>query len=141
MLFALRGLSSTSSYDGARRPVVKHVERIGFVRLREDPPNEIVIGVVGRFWTPKGDLRSVEPEAFAAFRESGYAKAVWNFKIASVGGGMVRVSTETRVCCLDAASRRKFKLYWMVVGPFSGVIRKEMLREIRGRAEAANVLT
>jgi hypothetical protein len=139
MLFAMRGLSSASSREHTPRPVVTTVERIGFIRLREDPPHEIVIGVVGRFWTPKGDLRSIEPEAFASFEEPGYAKAAWNFSISPAGDGTVRVSTETRVQGLDAASRRKFRLYWMVVGPFSGVIRKEMLREIRGRAEAALV--
>lgn len=137
MLFAMRGLSSSGGPQATKpRPVVKVVERLGFVRLVENPPHEIIIGVVGRFWTPTGDLRDVEPGAFAGFDESGYAKAVWNFRIAPASADCVRVSTETRIRCLDRGSRRKFRLYWMVIGPFSGLIRKEMLREIRGRAES-----
>jgi hypothetical protein len=140
MLFAMRGLKSAQAAGtGGRapRPVVAAFERLGFVRLFEDPPHEIVIGVVGRFWTSTGELRDIGRDGFASFDEAGYAKACWNFQIEPAGHDRVRVSTETRIRCLDRTSRRKFRLYWMVIGPFSGVIRKEMLREIRGRAESA----
>jgi len=46
------------------------------------------------------------------------------------------LSTETRVTCGDAASRRKFLLYWSVIRPFSGLIRILLLRALRDAAEA-----
>jgi hypothetical protein len=39
------------------------------------------------------------------------------------------------VLALGNSARRKFRAYWLVVGPFSGLIRKEMLREVKRQAE------
>jgi hypothetical protein len=44
------------------------------------------------------------------------------------------LSTETRVHLTDPRSRVWFKLYWLVVGPFSGLIRNAWLRAIARRA-------
>jgi len=49
----------------------------------------------------------------------------------------VRGRHEIRIACPDPRSRRKFALYWRLVGPFSGLIRKRMLEIVRDRAEAA----
>ena len=46
------------------------------------------------------------------------------------------MSTETRVLCADAAALRSFRRYWLVVGPFSGLIRILMLRAIAATAIA-----
>jgi hypothetical protein len=35
---------------------------------------------------------------------------------------------ETRVALTDAASLRRFRRYWMVIGPFSGLLRRVALR-------------
>ncbi len=59
----------------------------------------------------------------------GYAKAVWDFRLTPEAGG-TRLSTETRINCTDAASRRRFRLYWRIVGPFSGLIRIALLRAV-----------
>jgi hypothetical protein len=64
----------------------------------------------------------------------GYAKAVWNFFI-SPADGSSRLSTETRVQTFGRAATVKFRLYWLVVEPFSGLIRKAMLREVKRIAE------
>jgi hypothetical protein len=45
------------------------------------------------------------------------------------------LATETRVLCLDDSSRRKFKLYWTLIAPFSGLIRNEALRVVKRAAE------
>jgi hypothetical protein len=45
-----------------------------------------------------------------------------------------RLYTETRVRCLGASSRRWFRLYWLVIRPFSGLLRRSMLRGIRTEA-------
>jgi hypothetical protein len=47
------------------------------------------------------------------------------------------LATETRVHVPDPVSRRKFVRYWRVVRPFSGLIRSQVLRAAKRRAEAA----
>ena len=108
-----------------------------FVLLAEEPGRELLIGLAGRFWTPTGDLQRLDPASFAAFDRPGYAKAVWSFSVAPRPDGAVELATETRVLCLDAESRRRFLRYWRVVGPFSGLVRREALRLVRARAERA----
>jgi hypothetical protein len=107
----------------------------GFVLLGERPDEELVLGLVGRFWTSRGDIQRIPAARFPTFAEPGYAKAVWNFALHPVTDDAVRLSTETRVQCLDAASRRSFRRYWLLVGPWSGLIRREMLWAIKCAVE------
>ena len=67
------------------------------------------------------------------FEQSGTARAAFNFLIVAEGGG-VKVSTETRIACADDGARRRFGPYWFFVRPFSGLIRRIWLREIRRQA-------
>jgi hypothetical protein len=90
---------------------------------------------VGRFWLPAGQLIAVAPEDFNAAEPAGCAKAAWDFVIEETRPGRVRLSTETRVRCMDARSRKRFMLYWRMIGPFSAWIRREMLRGIKARVE------
>jgi hypothetical protein len=46
-----------------------------------------------------------------------------------------RLSTETRVQATDAMSRRQFLRYWRIIGPFSGLVRRDLLRRIKREAE------
>jgi hypothetical protein len=107
----------------------------GFVPLRE-APDELVFGVVGRFWQADGSLRRIAPSEFQGFAEPGWAKAAFNFAIGSVDGQTV-VTTETRVATTDAKARRSFGRYWRIVEPGSALIRVAWLRAIRRRAERA----
>jgi hypothetical protein len=125
-LFALRGLpASAMTWQG--------LERLRFIRLAEEPPRELLLGIVGRFWTPSGHLQRLTPEEFAAFDRPRFAKAVWNFRVEERGDGLVELSTETRVRCTSGGAL--FGLYWFFVGPFSGWVRREMLRLIKEEAE------
>ncbi len=110
---------------------------VGFVILGEDPGREVVLGTIGRFWRPSGDMRPFAPPDFASFAEPGWAKAAWNFRVELAPNGGATISTETRVLCSDPRSRRTFGRYWRIVRPFSGLIRIEMLRAIRREAERA----
>lgn len=140
-LFALRSLPGIfSRRSAARRGLGLDIEgllRTGFVILAEAPGDEIVLGLVGRFWTPSGGIVRVDPAEFAGFDRPGYAVAAWNFTLHCPAAGPVRLATETRVRLTDASSRRRFRAYWALVGPFSGLIRREMLRTIRNAAETA----
>ena len=128
-LFRLRGLPVPEALrlDG--------LLRAGFVLLGEDPGRELVLGVVGRFWSITGGLQRVHSGGFRGFDRPGTAKAVWNFRVDPQSGGSSLLSTETRVLCLDDRSRRRFRWYWSLVGPFSGLIRREALRLAKRRAE------
>src|SRR5436189_73997 len=123
-----------------RRPAQVHrltLDRLvagGFLRLGEREGREVALGLVGRFWMPSGGRVKVRPDAFGDFGESGNAKVVWTFAVEPLGTGTTRLVTETRVQCLDAASRRRFRLYWLVVRPFSGLIRHAMLGAVAREA-------
>jgi hypothetical protein len=127
-LYRLRGLPASSlNLDG--------MLKWGFVLLADESGREIVFGLIGRFWTLSAHIQSTNADAFVDFHQPGYAKAVGNIAFLPQGSGIVRVTTETRVYCLDGISQRNFRMYWLLIGPFSGVIRKEWLRLIKQEAE------
>jgi hypothetical protein len=128
LLFRLRGLPSAAlDLDG--------LCALGFSILAERPGRELVLGLVGQFWTRDGGVLAVTRSGFGEFRQPGYALAAWNFHVSGHPRGGTSLSTETRVHCTDAASRFSFRLYWLLVRPFSGLIRRVMLREIKRQAE------
>ena len=118
VLLFLRGL-------GRKRKTfsLESVMRQGFVLLADDPPREVVLGIEGPFWKPGCKLGHPD---FSKPVPPGVARGIWNFAIAGDG----TVSTETRVLCADDA-RWKFRAYWFFVRPFSGLIRRIILRSIR----------
>lgn len=126
-LFWLRGLRT-------EKITLRNMRESRFEKLAETPNRELLLGIAGKFWMPSGEMRKIDSETFRSFNEPGFAKAVWNFAVEENRGSTV-LSTETRVKCLDADSRRSFGFYWTVIRPFSGLIRMEMLRLIKQRAE------
>ena len=66
---------------------------------------------------------------FAEFATPGWAKIVANFRV-SEG----ELTTETRVLLTDERSRRAFGRYWLLIRPFSGLIRRRWLAAIVRRA-------
>jgi hypothetical protein len=127
-LFRLRGMN-------AEDLTVKALRRSRFETLGESPDKELVLGLVGKFWTIAGGLKKIDAESFKKFDTPGYAKAVWNFSLAADGCN-TRLTTETRIKCLDEESRKRFGFYWTFIQPFSGLIRLEILKLIKRRAEA-----
>lgn len=107
----------------------------GFLEIARVPEQEIVLAIVGRFWRPDAPvLRDWKPEEFSAIAPQGMAKAGWNFYLVPAEGA-TELSTETRVQCCGQSARFKFRLYWTLIGFFSGWIRKEMLRMIKRSSE------
>ena len=110
-------------------------ERAGFRIVAERPPEELVIGLLGRFWTPRGALcAEIDAESFRSGPPSGQALAGWNFTVVPASDGLCELRTETRVWCAPDAKRR-FMAYWMIIRPGSGLIRRGMLQAIRRQAE------
>lgn len=138
-LFWLRGLASESARaEGSKDFNVRDMTKSNFVVLGEKPDEEILLGLVGKFWTLSGDLQNVKAEEFLAFDKKGYAKAAWNFTLSESEEKKTLLKTETRVRCLGEASRESFRFYWMFIKPFSGWTRREMLRLVKEKAEAGS---
>jgi len=135
-LLALRSLPGILSHPkrlrhGPRQITLRTIIERGFGKLAEEPGREVVLGVVGQFWRPSGNILPFSEETFRGQVQPGLARAVWNFAVEEAGKGRTVLSTETRVVCGDAASRRKFRAYWTVVRPFSELIHVIMLRAMK----------
>jgi len=105
------------------------------VVLDDVPEEGIVLGLTGQFWRLRGSERDpaspTTAEEFLAYSRPDTCKAVIDFRVDASS-----LSTETRVHVADPAARRKFRRYWFVVRPFSGLIRILLLRAARRRATA-----
>lgn len=113
LLFA-RGLGTRRGTDRVLPAMVPHATVV------EDVPGEgMIVAVSGQFWRVRGHGPGPPATAVVDFR-------------ARAG----RISTETRVHVPHPVSRRKFGRYWRVVRPFSGLIRKQILKAAKRRAEA-----
>jgi hypothetical protein len=111
----------------------------GFGLLAEQAGEELVIGTMGRFWRARGQLCATTGAEFVQPASAGTAKAAWNFAVRQHSNGGTELRTETRVLCADSASRWRFRAYWTLIRPCSGLIRREMLAAVRLRAETTRV--
>lgn len=125
-LLFLRGL-------GVRRVRTIREFTGSFRLVHDERPNEMVLATEGSFWRVVSRPRGVGAEEFRHPVPANTARAAWNFATKTQGGETLLV-TETRILCADDA-RWKFRLYWMLIRPFSGIIRIMMLRAIRKEAE------
>lgn len=101
-----------------------------FVPLVIDPPRCHLEGLIARPWTIKGGAIPFNAGEFKDFNQPGYAKVIWEFTFENKGDGCL-IKTETRIQCTDVSSRRKFSLYWFFVRPFSGLVRRIILKMIK----------
>jgi hypothetical protein len=117
--------------------LLQRLQGTSFVILAEVPGEELVIGVAGKFWRLDGgrclDLTAGD---FGEFSRPGYAKVAWNFKLLTESPKCMVLSTETRIKCFGRAALWKFRFYWSLVGPFSGLIRKAILKQVKTEAES-----
>jgi hypothetical protein len=127
-LFRLRSLPR-------REITISNLDKIGFRFLGVDQNREVVMGLVGRFWTPSGGILHIRAEEFLDFNADGYAKTTANFRLQPLTNGRVRLTTETRIWCTSPESRVLFGIYWAFIRPFSGLIRREWLRLVKRGAE------
>ena len=122
-LFRLRGLPKQAMG-------LQDLEQLGFVALAREEDQEIVYGLVGQPWRLSGNLQSVSAEDFSKFNDPGFAKVAWNFYVSALSDTSTLLSTKIRIRCTDPVSARRFALYWALIGPVSGLIRKVMLDSI-----------
>jgi len=95
----------------------------------------VLAGGVGRPWRDGASPSSVETSAdVLEFAEPGWAKIAADFRFHALGRRTL-MTTETRVCTTDPRTRRRMRLYWLIIRPFSGLIRREVLTSVARRAE------
>ena len=146
----LRGRETTTMLEASRRTFrFKDMVDLGWISLGETPGVEMVLGQVGRPW--KGVAVSTQvpttPAQFRTFGEPGFAKIATSLRVDPYGNDSSIVTMETRVAITDDTSRRRFRRYWLVIGPFSSLIRRmalrllatELRRSIPGRSDDGGV--
>ena len=75
-----------------------------------------------------GEFRQLgrSPTEWAAALERSGLRIAIDFRAEPIPGGS-RLSTETRVKATNEHARRRFRLYWLAIGPFSALIRRRWL--------------
>lgn len=123
-LFRLRGMSK-EVYS------IEHLTKMGFIKLDEEPGREILFGMVTddpMFNTCQSNFTAKE---FIQNSHGDIIKAAINFTIHDKSNSQHIIATETRVWCCTKAMKSKFKFYWFFIKPFSQLIRKSMLKEMK----------
>jgi hypothetical protein len=142
-LMALRSLPGLLTGKGLTlgpsTPFLEQMLGLGFATLGERAGSEVVIGAIGRFWSlagnrPLGEIRG--PDDFVGFDAPGFAKAALNVLVSPSAGGST-ILTETRIVGTDPGATRRFRIYWAVIGPWSALLRRSLLRAVRRRVEGA----
>jgi hypothetical protein len=122
-LFGLRGL-------GAGRESIQTFASTGGFLTLERTPTTLVFGLAARLQgRPR---RAASRQQWLDWRAPG-VKIIGDFRAQAAGPGRTRLTTETRVWMQDRLSHLVFRLYWLVVGPFSALIRRRWLRAISAR--------
>ncbi len=114
-------------------------EGMGFLCLA-DTDDETVYAQAGRFWSLRERNALVSPrtaDELRAIDNPNVAIAAMALRFESISQDRTRLSTETRIRALGPTARRWFRLYWLIIAPFSGLLRGAMLRGIEKHALAA----
>ncbi len=136
-LFALRTLPTRLVGGKAEASLriddlVSSFERPGFQVLAEDSGCEVAVGAIGKVW--RADIPFVHVDsgdAFAAFVERGFVKVAWAIRVTPLRLNGTRLDLELRVAATDDRSWRKFRTYFLVVGPGSRFVRRSALAQLR----------
>lgn len=128
-LFMIRGLPTK------RLNLQNFIDDIGFTNLEDNYPFESLVG----FWARVKIAKIPSYEDFSNNSISPWLKAVWNFQFEKLEKDKTKVSTETRVLCVAPITRFTFGLYWTIIKPFSGLIRKKMLKIIKDDSESVKL--
>ncbi len=119
------------------RTLFERAEDSAFGILSKDEDRLVEMARIARFWEPvptNGPVVADRAE-FDAFRGPGFAKTLISFELTPLGVG-TRVVTTTRVATTDSTARRRFLVYWYLIGRFAGVLRTAMLAAMERRALA-----
>ncbi|WP_419688393.1 hypothetical protein ACN22W_31470 [Burkholderia theae] len=101
-----------------------------FTLLRRDDTS-LSLGLVGRFWRPAPDVRTIaDAAAFVRHDDPRDAKLVLRFEVVGLASGARVLRTETFVHCPTARTRWLFMPYWLAIRLGSGWIRRRTLAAV-----------
>jgi hypothetical protein len=90
LLHGVRGLRELKQRRAARMTLAS-MERSGFHLLSERAPDELAIGIEGRFWTLSGDRSTPSARMFRTRPPApGTARGVWDFRVRAIDAGQLR---------------------------------------------------
>ncbi|SIO19128.1 hypothetical protein [Halodesulfovibrio marinisediminis] len=124
-LFKLRGIPST------HLTIQGLVDQGHFSLLGEESPHELVLGLM----VNKAPVPIESGEAFATNSVAARMRIGCNYQCSRIDDTTTRLSTETRVAVTGTMSKVFFHCYWLFIKPFSGWIRRIMLRLVKEKAE------
>jgi hypothetical protein len=125
-LFRMRGMRQKLS-------TIRDISKLGFVKLDEKPGEEILFGIISNRPTFSGCEIIKSPSEFIEHRGENIIKAVINLSVHSESSLNQIVSTETRVWCGSSKMKKGFRIYWFFVNPFSRIVRRSMLHQIKSQ--------
>ena len=113
-----------------------HVFSLSSFLVLSRSENELVLGMIGRFWLARPIIFPVaDVPSFIEFHEPGISKLAMSFTIESLANGRVRLLTTTRIFSPDPCTRRKVFLYWLTIRPGIEIMRYRLLWLVRKEAE------
>lgn len=118
----------------ASRPTfrLKDMVGLGWTLLGETAGSQMVLGQFSRPWkaVPASTGPPLTPQQFVSFDQPGFAKIATSMRVDPYGNRSCILTMKTRVAVTDEASRRRFRRYWLLIGPFSDLIRRTTIRQL-----------
>jgi hypothetical protein len=111
-------------------------DRSGFHCLADVPGREFVAGAIGKFWQPTIPFVPTSAATFRDFHEPGFGKVAWALQVHPRAGGGSWITFDLRVDATDDEAWRSFLPYWTLIGRFSRLIRRVLLRHLADRLGA-----
>ena len=109
----------------------------GWMLLGEREPEELALGLVGKFWRPVIEYAELEASHFSGFSEPGWAKTVYDLRLTRVDEARTLLTGTMRTATTDDRARRWFRRYWTLgVGSGAHVLVDGLLDLVAERAEA-----
>ncbi len=126
---ALMYIRGFGRFTPSGSPILDTMASLGF-RILDRTEDEIVVGEIRPVGRGSNRLAAdLFGEEFRDFAQPEYVKIGFNFRY---DHGLL--STETRVWPIGRRARCWFRLYWAIIRPYSGLIRRVWLHAIGRRA-------
>ncbi|MFL5863870.1 MAG: hypothetical protein ACJ780_24365 [Solirubrobacteraceae bacterium] len=108
----------------------------GWVLLGERPPEEIALGLVGKFWRPVIEFAQVDAAGFKDFSQPGFAKTVYALGTRPLDNGRTLLWAMMRTATTDEHARAWFQRYWTFgVGSGAHALARGLIDVVREQAE------
>jgi hypothetical protein len=110
----------------------------GWVLLGERPPEEIALGLAGKFWRPVIEFAHVQANEFREFAQPGFAKTIYALGTHPLDDKRTLLWATMRTATTDEDARTWFHRYWtfgvgsgahVLAGALIDVVREEAVRK------------